>query len=66
MCASTILSLNCKQMLKRYAFKQLFCEKIWFVSQKAIPLHPLSRTNDTMKLTPIESVREGSDKERVL
>ena len=41
------IRVNCKQVLKRYVFKQLFCEKIWRVSQKAIPLHPLSRTNDT-------------------
>ena len=76
-------------MLKRHVFKQLFCEKIWFVFEKAIPLHPLSRMNAIsqmnkmklasvlswravelnerhLKLTPIENVREGSDKERVL
>ena len=35
------------------------------VREKVIPLHPLSRTNETSSKTRLRSVREG-DKERVL
>ena len=66
-----------------------FAKRFGSYVKKAIPLHPLSRTNAIsqmnkmklasvlswlavelnerhLKLTPIENVREGSDKERVL
>ena len=37
--------LKCKQLLKSCFFYKLFPRNIWLVSEKAIPLHPLSRTN---------------------
>ena len=58
-------------MLKGHAFEQLFCEKIWSVNQKAIPLHPLSRTNaisqmNKLKLASVLSWRAVELNERYL
>gem|GEM_PF-5705290 len=43
-------------------FVYIFPLKVLVVREKVIPLHPLSRTNETSSKTRMRSVREG-DKE---
>ena len=65
MCTGTKHDVGCKYLLKYRYLLTFFHWKFWWFEKKVIPLHPLSRTNETSSKTRLRSVREG-DKERVL
>ena len=62
MCTLTKHDVSCEYLLKYRCLLAFFLLKVLAVREKVIPLHPLSRTNETSSKTRLRSVREG-DKE---
>jgi len=47
-----------------HSFYKLFHRNIWLVSEKAIPLHPLSRSNDISSKCERDEAKQEANKEK--